>query len=209
MLEPESSISMIVDAMTKYKTGSPTFSRQTNIPGFRALEQQLYGVLVHADRNNEEYKGGFFGYLVDESVIQGTNVNVECVHRTLLKLKKQRKKWPETLYVQLDNTSKDNKNRGTFGYFAYLVAAGVFKKVVVSFLPVGHTHEDIDAVASYHRRSPRCHLGRVSNVHRRVRAEPEQLDASFSSGAHEGYTRLERLVEEGFSRIAEDRAGCD
>jgi hypothetical protein len=49
------------------------------------------------------------------------------------------------LHVQLDNTSKDNKNRGTFGYFAYLVASGTFKKVVVSFLPVGHTHEDIDA----------------------------------------------------------------
>ena len=50
------------------------------------------------------------------------------------------------MFVQLDNTSSENKNRGTFGYFGALVATGTFKKVVLSFLPVGHTHEDIDAI---------------------------------------------------------------
>jgi hypothetical protein len=149
-LEPESYISLIVDAMTKHKTAGPTLTRHVSVSNFRPLEQQLYGVLVHGSPNNDEYAGGFFGYMVDESVVQGTNFNVECVHRTLLKLadteRGLRKTWPHTLFVQLDNTSKDNKNRGTFGYFAYLVAAGTFKKVVVSFLPVGHTHEDIDAV---------------------------------------------------------------
>jgi hypothetical protein len=148
-LEPQSWMSIIIDAMTKYKTSGPTLTRHVNVSGFRLLEQQLYSVLVHGSATDEDYSGGFFGYMVDESVIQGTNFNVECLHRTLLKLSDPklglRKNWPHTLYLQLDNTSKDNKNRGTFGYFAYLVASGTFQRVIVSFLPVGHTHEDIDA----------------------------------------------------------------
>ena len=44
---------------------------------------------------------------------------------------------------QLDNTSKDNKNKYVFGHFTYLVDSGTFKRLYVSFLPVGHTHEDI------------------------------------------------------------------
>ena len=83
---------------------------------------------------------------MDESVIQGSNANIECVHRTLIKLQSNFQTWPSELFVQLDNTAKDNKNNATLGYFAYLVASGVFLTVIVSFLPVGHTHEDIDAV---------------------------------------------------------------
>ena len=84
--------------------------------------------------------------MLDVSVVQGSNANIDGVHRTLLKLKQNFATWPTELNVQLDNTSKDNKNRATLGYFAYLVGSGVFKRVIVSFLPVGHTHEDIDAV---------------------------------------------------------------
>ena len=51
------------------------------------------------------------------------------------------KKFPPVLYLQLDNTWKDNKNRYVFGYAGMLVRTGVFKNVVVSFLPKGHTHE--------------------------------------------------------------------
>ena len=84
--------------------------------------------------------------MLDVSVVQGSNANIECVHRTLLKLKQNFATRPTELNVQLDNTAKDNKNRATLGYFAYLVGSGVFKRVIVSFLPVGHTHEDIDGV---------------------------------------------------------------
>ena len=142
---------MIADEMTKYKTALPSFpKRPLTLGGFKPLQQQLLGVLVHADQFNDDYCGGFMGYLCDQSILQGTNFVVECIHRTLLKLsdpeRKLRKTWPSNLYVQLDNTSAENKNRGTFGYFASLVGAGTFKKVTLSFLPVGHTHEDIDAI---------------------------------------------------------------
>src|SRR5690606_34082275 len=52
------------------------------------------------------------------------------------------------LYLQLDNTSKDNKNQTVFGYLSWLVKKGTFREIYVNFLPVGHTHEDIDQLFS-------------------------------------------------------------
>ena len=34
------------------------------------------------------------------------------------------------------------------GYLKYLVAARVFESIEVGFLPVGHTHEDVDQAFS-------------------------------------------------------------
>jgi hypothetical protein len=38
-------------------------------------------------------------------------VRVRVRYQTLKRLKGLRKTWPETLHLQLDNTTKDNKNR--------------------------------------------------------------------------------------------------
>ena len=54
------------------------------------------------------------------------------------------KKLPPTLRFQLDNCAKDNKNRYVFAYWLLLVVKGIFKEVFISFLLVGHTHDDID-----------------------------------------------------------------
>jgi hypothetical protein len=51
---------------------------------------------------------------------------------------------PPILFLQLDNTGKDNKNKHMVSFLAFLVARGVFIEIQVSFLPKGHTHEDID-----------------------------------------------------------------
>jgi hypothetical protein len=52
---------------------------------------------------------------------------------------------PPILHVQLDNCWKDNKSRYVFCFWSLLVAKSIFEEVFVSFLLVGHTHEDIDA----------------------------------------------------------------
>jgi hypothetical protein len=56
---------------------------------------------------------------------------------------------PKRLYLQLDNSAKDNKNRFVMAFYSLLTARGIFKEVTVGFLIVGHTHEDIDAYFSY------------------------------------------------------------
>ena len=56
---------------------------------------------------------------------------------------------PKKLFLQLDNSAKDNKNQYVMAFCSLLTARRVFKEVTVGFLIVGHTHEDIDAHFSY------------------------------------------------------------
>ena len=51
---------------------------------------------------------------------------------------------PEVVYIQCDNAG-DNKNKQLFRLAEMLVKTGAARKVKISFLPVGHTHEDVDA----------------------------------------------------------------
>ena len=51
---------------------------------------------------------------------------------------------PETLFYQIDGGS-ENVSEAVIGMREFLVARRVFKKIVLCRLPVGHTHEDIDA----------------------------------------------------------------
>ena len=48
----------------------------------------------------------------------------------------------------MDNTSSDNKNKMTIVFGQMLVASGLCGEVNFNFLPVGHTHEDIDQAFS-------------------------------------------------------------
>jgi hypothetical protein len=53
---------------------------------------------------------------------------------------------PPILNVQMDNATGDNKNRFVFAFWSLLVAKHIFREVYVSFMLVGHTHDDIDAL---------------------------------------------------------------
>ena len=53
---------------------------------------------------------------------------------------------PPILTLQLDNASDDSNNRWVFAFCSLLVYKGIFRKVYINFLIVGHTHEDIDAL---------------------------------------------------------------
>ena len=57
-------------------------------------------------------------------------------------------KWPHTLFLQVDNCWKKNKNTTVFRYLGLLVKFGWFKQVYMHSLPTGHTHEDIDQMFS-------------------------------------------------------------
>ena len=53
-------------------------------------------------------------------------------------------KLPPILRIQVDNCGKENKNQYMFAFCAILVKLRYFAEVYLSFLLVGHTHEDID-----------------------------------------------------------------
>ena len=72
---------------------------------------------------------------------------IERAHRFLAE-KSRQGLIPPVLQIQADNCTRENKNKYVLGYFELLVAMGVVEEVLLSFLPVGYTHEDIDQVLS-------------------------------------------------------------
>ncbi len=51
---------------------------------------------------------------------------------------------PTHLVIQSDNTTAQAKNSEVGRFLATLVARHNFRTATLNFLPVGHTHEDID-----------------------------------------------------------------
>ena len=54
---------------------------------------------------------------------------------------------PRKLYLQVDGGS-ENKNKWMISYLSLLIEIGMFDLIKMSFLPVGHPHEDIDQAFS-------------------------------------------------------------
>ena len=100
----------------------------------------LMGVIVHGRSSK--------CYVVPGHFKQGTNVVLDVLIRTLKDLKACGQDIPPRIYIQLDNTCKQNKNRYLLGILGYLVEMNVTSDILVSFLPKGHTHEDIDQLFS-------------------------------------------------------------
>jgi hypothetical protein len=61
---------------------------------------------------------------------------------------------PPYITLQLDNTAKQNKGKYLIAFCEILVARKVCEQITINFLPVGHTHEDIDQFFS--RIATRC-----------------------------------------------------
>ena len=77
-----------------------------------------------------------------------TNVTIEIVHRVVLATLEAEGALPPVLHLQLDNTANQCKSRWLVGYLSLLVSHGVFEQVTLSYLPVGHTIDEIDQLFS-------------------------------------------------------------
>ena len=136
LLYPDECILIIADGADQSAYGLPHLTELDKFTSNRIrLPVSLMGVLVHGYRA--------FGFTYLKNIKHGTNIVIECLHHVLMDYKNTRGRIPPLLYLQLDNTSRQNKNKYMLAYLACLVAWGVVREVVLSFLPVGHTHEDI------------------------------------------------------------------
>src|SRR3569623_763936 len=86
-------------------------------------------------------------HLVTPRFAGDTNCNLEAL-RPVLQSFSTRPFLPRYLHLQLDNTSKENKNNILNAFLLLLVANSLFDAVEVMFLRVGHTHEDVDQMFS-------------------------------------------------------------
>lgn len=159
---PGQFLSIIIDGCDQKKTHLPCFKiRAKDSERFEkyCIAHKLVGVIVHGMPNN------VYTYFVPANCAKrkGSNLTIEVLQRTLWKERLRREEmgalWPEVLFLQMDNTAAENKNKYIFAYLSALIKKGVFKQIYVNFLPVGHTHEDIDQFFSqfaYKMRAQDC-----------------------------------------------------
>lgn len=102
---------------------------------------KLVGIMEHAKPNIVSL------LKMTEEHETGANYFIESVHR-FPTVKKKRESLPRLLSIQLDNCTRENKNRYFMAYVEYLLGKRLFDHVEVSFLPIGRTHEDIDQLFS-------------------------------------------------------------
>ena len=165
------SISLIIDKCDSTKTTVPWFKQS---PGAwwsslrkECLAQHLLGVMVHGRPDK------IFLYTVNDSIKGDANLNIEGIRRTLAHLYES-EPMPKTMYIQADNAS-DNKCWAMLAFLGMLVFHGYTNDVYLSFLLVGHTHEDIDqrfSIIARHFRS----IDRVTT--------PQQFEAELAQALH-------------------------
>ena len=141
---PSDFCSIIIDGANQEAFSLPHFAMKTKaeVTGY-SMKMGLVGLAEHVPGHVRE----LHLFTLAEDMETGANHVVEVLHRWLQR-KKAKGKLPSTLLIQLDNCSRENKNKIFFGYVEMLVSLGVFEEVQVSFLPKGHTHEDIDQIFS-------------------------------------------------------------
>lgn len=142
--DPDNFISVILDAADQSAFGCPHhYLHSKGDDKHWKIATHLMGALVHGRRVH--------GWTFLPNIKHGSNITIETLHRVLdveFRIGNGEPFKPRVLYLQLDNTTKQCKSQYVLGFLALLVAWGVFREVVVSFLPVGHTHEDIDQLFS-------------------------------------------------------------
>ena len=155
---PDKYMSIILDGMDQSKTNLPHFqqkSKQTS--GNWKLKTHVTGAIVHGQ--------GVYGYFDNCEWSHSSNMTITILMNILYMYKDS---LPPVLYLQMDNCGRENKNRFVFALCALLVELGIFRKIKVSFLMVGHTHEDVDQMFSrfstYLRRTNAFTMDELTNA---------------------------------------------
>ena len=139
---PNTYMSMIIDGADQSKYDLPYWCERSHASDETTrLKMHLYGVLVHGR--------AAYCFTCPDHEEQGHNTTIQCIWHVILdQYEKHGNRLPPILFLQLDNTTKQNKGRYVFAFLSLLVEHGVFERIYMCFLPVGHTHEDIDQMFS-------------------------------------------------------------
>ena len=145
---PNEHLTVIFDAMAHHALDGPVLSRHARLSkdtdSAHRMPVHLVGALTWGEGGQKTWC-----YFFDLLVQGGSNNTCEVLVRILESLGAADKlpKDPHTrvLHLQADNCG-DNKNWVVLALCAVLVRSGVFTKIELDFLHVGHTHEVIDQV---------------------------------------------------------------
>ncbi|KAL3696984.1 hypothetical protein R1sor_011060 [Riccia sorocarpa] len=129
-----------IDGMDQKKTALPHFSKQPkSVDGAALVGVHLVGAMIFHGKLRTR------AFLTYNNLKSDSNLTITVLQKILLE-------WegilPPTLYLQLDNTVRENKNNILFAYLAMLLEKKVFTKIKLRFLLVGHTHNFVDQMFS-------------------------------------------------------------
>ena len=137
---PDLYMSLIIDGMSQDHCVLPYYAGQhteTNT----VVKQKIMGAKQHGIARSF--------YRLFPHVKGGTNVACEVllheIERRMDYCREHDLPFPRVLFLQIDG-GPENTSKVSYALNEYLVRAGVFDRVEVARLPVGHTHEDIDAM---------------------------------------------------------------
>ncbi|XP_028416665.1 uncharacterized protein LOC114540736 [Dendronephthya gigantea] len=141
---PSKYLTIILDGMDQSKTDVPNLRRVCkSTANLQKLRTHLVGTIMHSGLcpMGKLFHGMFdlFQWKHDSNLTM--NILIK-----LLALLNDRYGLPPILNLQVDNCWRENKNKYVLTLLSLLVEWSVFDKIKGNFLPVGHTHEDIDAL---------------------------------------------------------------
>ena len=135
---PRELLCLIIDGMDQKKTDIPGAGGRRDRGDHAAIKTRIVGVKVHGRKQ--------FFYVCPPDIPHDINGTWSMITDVINQIRDSEpgSKLPPKLHIQMDNTTSDNKTKVHFLATRHLVQAGVFEEVTTGFLPVGHTHEDID-----------------------------------------------------------------
>ena len=124
---PDRFITLIIDGMDQAKNNLPqTHLIAKSQSSLWRLRTHITGVLVHTKSPHGKIAYTFVDLL---QYPHGSNLTITIILKVLLNFVEQKQMLPETLYFQMDNTVRENKNKYLLGFCAMLVEMKIFKKV--------------------------------------------------------------------------------
>lgn len=113
--------------MDQNKTNVPHLTQVTkSTQNLWRVRTHLTGALIHSKFTNGKFALALFDLL---QWPHNCNLTIAVLMTALLLVKEKLGKLPRTLYIQLDNTSRENKNKFVLSFLALLVQLKIFKKV--------------------------------------------------------------------------------
>ncbi len=127
-------MSVIIDGMDQNHCRVPYLGTQNSFS--TPIKQIITGIKEHGH--------GVTIYRTINTVKKGANLNIHCFLMQLEAWYARNQCYPEEIYIQADGGC-ENANAELLAYLELLVAKRMTKAIYFTRLPVGHTHEDIDA----------------------------------------------------------------
>ena len=124
--QPDKYITVIIDGMDQSKTNIPTMTREAkSTQNLYRLRTHLTGALIHTQSPHGKHIQAFYDFM---QWAHDSNLIIEVLSQVLHSI---REKLPPNLYLQLDNCSRENKNKYFLGFCSLLVEKKVFQKVTI------------------------------------------------------------------------------